>query len=140
MDMKQSNYTWHGCDVNNEISLFEYGVLVKKIRKGTYACIILVSDNGLDGRVFERQVFDYDEWVKALREGKGTDAYPSMQKLANLSGWDVDEYDSWLGDESMVASFLGDLISYYGISEIFPYHSKGYTETEIRRILNKALR
>lgn len=136
--MKQSELKkWRGTDASNEISLMEYGLLVRKANKNCYEVILKCGD---EKPLFEKNFFYFKEWFNSLKENADSENFPSLKCIAKMDGIDVDDYiNFYLKDDSRVEIVISDLITYYGVSEIFPYEGKSYNEGEIRRKLNKAL-
>lgn len=121
--MKAKN--WHGIDASNEISLFEYGILFRQTKDGLQV-IYRWSGDG------EQYRYSYS-WFNS-------DDFKPENTCLNID--DVCKcYDSTLETyENNPEQFCSDLYGYYGDLNIFGTdYSGGYTENEIRRILNKAL-
>lgn len=136
--MKQSDLKkWHGFDASNEISLMDYGLLIRKANKNCYEVIIKYCD---ERPLFEKNFFYFKEWFNSLKETANTENFPSLKLIAEMEGIDSNDYiNYYLKDESRMEIVIYDLITYYGITNIFPHEGKSYNEGEIRRKLNKAL-
>jgi hypothetical protein len=116
---------WHGMDASNEISLFEYGILFRNTTEGL--------------QVIYQWYYGEDEFRYSYGWFNADDFKPENTCL-NID--DVCKcYDSTLEMyENNPEQFCSDLYGYYGSENIFGTdYSGGYTENEIRRILNKAL-
>jgi len=111
---------WYGIDASNEISLFEYGLIVRNM-KNDLQCIYKKGDSFFYGW-FDASDFFTESWV-------------NLDDLCSFSGCTIEDYKK----DSL--NFCFDLLQYYGAENVFGgTYMNGYTEKEIRKTLNKALR
>ena len=130
------NYKWYGTDVSNTESLFEYGLLIRNV-KGTddIQCVYKHSLDNNGNPLFAFGWFNYNSWLKSLKENLGKNAFPNPQELA--SEWGFDNPKQYL-KERTESNLLWDLIDYYGVNEIFTdAYVDLYTEEEIRNKLGE---
>ena len=115
---KLSNYNdFHGIDVSNEISLFEYGLLVKQYtkdgRKDEYFCIYGVgSDEYGNYNTFDTGYITEEE-LNNLIQGKEWMNHNDIVSFLASYGTTSDE---WM--ELSFISKLHDLIGYFGYENI----------------------
>lgn len=111
-------HEWNGIDVSNEISLFEYGLLVSKnehcSHKDEWYCVYSVRENKF-GHGYIRG-FDLDEMMK------GND-WVNPFDILSFTGLSLDE---WLAQN--IINKIYDLVQYYGHENIF-----GTTYFELNR-------
>lgn len=122
---------WHGVDVDNETSLFEYGFLMRwNAKDKDYQVIYKYCDQF----GFPRY---YYSWFNPAEYRNPESCNLDMQEVCNMTG--ETDLITYLRDTSD-CNLLSDLIVYYGTETIFgsEYHG-GYTESKIRKRLNKAL-
>ena len=96
--------SWFGIDASNEISLFEYGLLVKQDAKDSYTVIYKVSENTFDTATITNVECNYltkESWFD----------------LAGFLSYVGSNADSWYS--SNIAIRLFDLLTYYGYENIF---------------------
>ena len=121
--MKQKN--WHGTDASNEISLFEYNLLFRKTTQGLQVIYKWYSDAG---------EFRYSYSWFSSDDFKPENTCLDIDTVCQGCDCTIEEY------MNNPERFCADLFWSYGDLEIFGSdYSGGYTENEIRRILNKAL-
>ena len=117
--------TWHGIDASNEESLFEYGFLIRwNNKRKQYEVYYKYVE------IFIHDWWDADNWREMLTNGDY-----DLKGIADMCGMNADTYL----EETSDANLLSDILSYYGIMEVADYYNHQYTESEIRRKLNKAL-
>ena len=111
---------WHGIDASNEISLFEYGILFRKTTDGLQVVYKWTNYDGENKYSFSW--FNPDNTCLELEP-----VFASCDST-------IEDY------LNNAERFCADLFWYYGPENVFGTdYSGGYTENEIRRILNKAL-
>ena len=121
------NYKWHGIDCSNEISLFEYGFIVRNVAKERDLQVLYRN-----GDRYFFSWFDVDSYKEDIESGS---TWIDIQGICSSTGLSKAEF---LQENSV--SFLCDLISYYGLHEFFAnYYDDGFSESEIRQRLKKAL-
>lgn len=116
---------WHGIDASNETSLFEYGVLFRKTTDGL--------------RVIYKWYAGENEYRYSYSWFNPNDFKPDNTciKLEPVFSFYNSTMDNYSNNPEQ---FCSDLYGYYGDENVFGTdYSGGYTENEIRRILNKAL-
>lgn len=133
------NRNWFGVDVNNEESLFEYGLLMRYQGNGEYQVIYL---NGFedDGKpLFTIGWFNPEEWRKDFKENLGTDNFPNAAGIARLCGMQAEEWLEYT--KGNPAGMASDMMGYYSNEDVFGinYNSGYYNTSQIRKRLNRAL-
>lgn len=131
--MKTNKYIWHGVDASNEISLFEYGFLMRLKSNSQYEVCSIIRYDDLRNPYFAFDTWDANEARENLRNNE-----EMLKGLAEMCGYNTEEYITEISTNDV--SLLFDLISFHGtINEFGGYYQKNYTEKEIRKRLNKAL-
>lgn len=118
--MKTITNLWHGTDANNEISLFEYGILVREDEKDSFTVVYSIGNDKFDTATITNTECNY---------------------LTKESWFDMDSFLSFVGctsDEwynSPIANKLSDMLQYYGYENIFggSWYG-GMNEDEVRKI------
>lgn len=130
---------WYGSDVSNEVSLFEKGLLMR--RCGVMYEVIVWLGTG-----YTYGVFDDNDLIEDLDSNLTVDGenFPSWQCLAELSGSSEEDYRAMVLESTRdvrALTLLADMISYYGVQDAvsFDWDAKIYSESEMRKRLNKAL-
>lgn len=130
---------WYGNDVSNEVSLFENGLLIRRCGV-MYEVIVWLGTGYVYG------LFDDNDLIEDLESNRGVEGepFPSWQCLAELSGSSEEDYRTMVMDsirDVRALTLLTDMISYYGVQDAvsFDWDAKAYSESEIRKRLNKAL-
>lgn len=135
-----SKYTWFGTDASNECSLFDNGFLMR--RKG---CMYEVYvQYGLHEYVYG--LFDDEEFISDMEKNYKNHKveYPRWDHLASMVGMTAEEYrnEALSRDrDSRAMSILSDALMYYATDDVVGISAwaSPYTESEMRRTLNKAL-
>lgn len=123
--------TWHGTDASNEVSLFEYGLLIRWNAEQQHYDVIHCECCEENNMKFIITYFDADDWRKMLTDGEY-----DLADVADMCCIDPNEYLDIVNDVQL----LYDLLCYYGSLEVLgSYYSHYYTESEIRKKLNRAL-
>lgn len=119
----KTNRNYFGIDASKEISLYEYGMLVKRINKTDYYVIYGVDtdESGMTYTGFNDS-FKTDNEVNELLNESWFD------KTSFLSCVGMEEND-W--KELNIATKLHDLIQYYGSDNIFSTGYSIYTAKQI---------
>ena len=114
--------TFYGCDASNEISLFEYGLLVSNEEhedgSGTHFCIYKQGEGYGCGHMSESVVNGFIEGKEFMDEDD-IEAFLSWLGLSK---------DEWL--ELSMAPKLQDLLQYWGSDNIFGTDYYPMTEEE----------
>ena len=115
---------WHGNDASNETSLFEYGLLFRKTTVGLRVVYKWYANNG-EFR-YSYSWFNPDNF-------KPENTCLELEPVFKCCDSTIEDYSN------NPEQFCSDLYNYYGHKNIFGTdYSGGYTENEIKRILNKA--
>lgn len=136
MNEEKNETNWFGTDVNNEVSLFENGLLIR--REGNMYKAIVWLGTGYAITSFDEQII-----IDSLDDGleDDDDSFPSWNDLADMNGMTVKEYrDSILNikdRDSRALSILSDMISCYGVSDAIGIdaNAKIYSEEEIKKVI-----
>ena len=116
---------WHGLDASNETSLFEYGVLFRKTTDGLQ--VIYKWYAGENEYRYSYSWFDANDFTPSNTCLELEPVYKCYDSTPEM----------YLENPEL---FCSDLYGYYGDENVFGTdYSGGYSENEIRRILNKAL-
>lgn len=113
---------WHGSDVSNEVSLFEYGLLFRKTNQGLQV-IYKTGENMYSFGWFDPFYF-----------------YPgnSLLDLEPVFASCDSTIEDYLNNMEL---FCTDLVWYYGPENVFGTdYTGGYSELEIRKKLKRAIR
>lgn len=91
-------------------------------------------------------VFDDNDLIEDLDSNLNVDGenFPSWQCLAELSGSSEEDYRAMVMGSTRdvrALTLLTDMVSYYGVQDAvsFDWDAKIYSESEMRKRLNKAL-
>lgn len=129
--MSEKNRNWHGVDCSNEVSLFEYGFLMRwRPEYKDYQVIHLCGFDGNGGMLFDFSSFDYKQELEYLKEDKGM-----LHDLSKMCGMTEEEYMQCMSPTNLA----NDKMLYYGIDSTFGSSYGGLTEKEIRKRLGRAL-
>lgn len=121
----KTNKKWHGCDVSNKISLFEYGLLFRETNDG----LQVIYQTGEPDTEYERYHYDYFEAEDFLHC-----EWADMDMLDNGSRRTGERY------RQNPEQFCSDLVAYHGTLNVFGFdYSAGCTASEIKKRLNRAL-
>ncbi len=118
--MNTTKSQWHGIDANNEISLFEYGILVREDEKNSFTVVYSIGNDKFDTASITNTECNY---------------------LTKESWFELDSFLSFVGctsDEFYnqgIASKLQSMLQYYGYENIFggSWYG-GMNEIEVRQI------
>lgn len=134
--MSNKNYEWEGVDGDNEVSLFEYGFLLRNVEGKSDLQVVYSGGMACEPVQFFYSWFDFDEFLNGLKSG---DEWYELSKLASYSGCTEEEYIENVSDSPIL--LLSNLISYYGTISVFgeECYQTGYTEAEIREKLKGEL-
>lgn len=106
---------WEGVDINQEISLFEYGILTKENADRTFTVIQCVNAGGM--KPTTKEDLGGMEWHRF------TSSMEELLETTNESWFDKDAFVSFTGVKmEEYTSFIGlcfDMIQYYGTENVF---------------------
>lgn len=128
-----SKYKWFGSDVSNRRSLFESGLLLRRVRKGCYDAVVRVKG----GYVFGTFWFD-----ETIMEMDMDDTWGEVGDMVGMSG---KEYRKFIveecGGDSGAINLVFDRVMYYGLDDTISLsaYAKILTKNEVKIRLNKAL-
>lgn len=123
---------WFGNDVSNRESLFEQGLLMRRINNDHYECVVFVG-----GDCYQFGDFYYKQNIADLDDENG------WEKVGSIIGMSGAEYRKYivedLGGESGAAELAFDMIGYSGLECANIDYSPIFTRNEVKQRLGKAL-
>lgn len=129
--MSEKNRNWHGVYASNDVSLFEYGFLMRwRPEYQDYQVVHLCGFDGNGEKLYDFSSFDYKEELEYLKDDK-----EMLHALSNMCGMTEREYMQCISPTNLA----NDLLHYYGIDDTFGSSYGGLTEKEIRKRLGRAL-
>ncbi len=120
--MNTTKSQWHGIDANNEISLFESGILVREDEKNSFTVVYSIGEGKFDTATITNTECNYltkESWFE-------------LDSFLSFVGCTSDEFYS-----QDIASKLQSMLQYYGYENIFggSWYG-GMNESEVREITN----
>lgn len=106
------NSGYYGIDASIDISLFEYGLLVKPENNEFHVFYAVGSNTGMEYDTFDCGWITYQEINELANDLSDTD---SRSNFFTYTGIDK---DTWINDNNWVIK-LYDLLSYFGYQNIF---------------------
>ena len=128
--MTWKNRNWHGTDVSNEVSLFEYGFIMRWRPKRQDFQVVHLHGFDEEGRgLYMFGYFDYAEELQDLKDER-------LKEICRMCGMTEEQYMECLSP----AGLANDLVHLYGLEDTFgTFYGVSYTEKEIRKRLGRAL-
>ena len=128
--MTWKNRNWHGTDVSNEISLFEYGFIMRWRPKRQDFQVVHLHGFDKEGRgLYMFGYFDYTEELQDLKDER-------LKEICRMCGMTEEQYMECLSP----AGLASDLVHLHGLEDTFgAFYGVSYTEKEIRKRLGRAL-
>lgn len=127
---------WFGIDESNEVSLFDYNLLMRRAG-GMYQVIVPTPKD-------DEYVYGWFDDKQLIEDLDSNSKFPSWEALADTNGITTEGYrEQILGNDrdDRAVMLLDDMITTYGIpdSVYIDPGTKVYTEKEIRKRLNRGL-
>lgn len=128
--MTWKNRNWHGIDASNEISLFEYGFVMRWRPYRQDFQVVHLHGFDKDGRgLYMFGYFDDTEELKDLKDER-------LKEICRMCGMTEEQYMECLSP----AGLANDLVCLHGLEDTFgTFYGVSYTEKEIRKRLGRAL-